>query len=179
MVRGGFSNIRLKNLLAGGKPGNWTTHIPSGKVTSIYDAAMEYSSDRTPTIVIAGKQYGAGSSRDWAAKAPRLLGVRAVVAENFERIHRSNLIAMGVLPLQFTEGASRSSLALNGDEEFDVLGVSSMTGPRAMLDVVARKEGQNEVHFKVLCRIDNKTELQYIQKGGVLPFVFSKVEFRS
>ena len=179
MVRGGFSNIRLKNLLGGGRAGGWTTHIPTGKVMPIYDAAMEYAKDQTPLIVIAGKQYGAGSSRDWAAKAPRLLGVRAVIAENFERIHRSNLIAMGVLPLEFARGENMTTLGLTGNEEYDVLGVSSMSGPRATLDVVARDRGtKNEKRFKVLARIDNGTELQYIRRGGVLPFVFSRLTSR-
>jgi aconitate hydratase len=174
MVRGGFANIRLKNLLAKGKEGGWTTHLPSGDAMSVFDAAVRYLAVGTPLVIIAGKQYGAGSSRDWAAKAPRLLGVRAVIAESFERIHRSNLVAMGVLPLEFVAGQSRASLGLTGEETLDISGVSSMTGPRAILDVVA-KGPSNEKRFKVICRIDNATEMQYVESGGVLPFVFSKL----
>jgi len=174
MVRGGFSNIRLRNALARGKEGGYTTHLPSGKAMPIYDAAVQYSKEGTPLIILAGKQYGMGSSRDWAAKAPKLLGVRAVIAEDFERIHRSNLVAMGVLPLQFKEGEGCQALGLTGEENFDVLGVGKMAGPRASLRVVARKDGR-EKSFTVLCRVDNKTELEYVEKGGVLPFVFDKL----
>ncbi len=173
MVRGGFSNIRLHNLLAK-KEGGFTLHIPSGNEMSIYDASVAYVKEGTPLIVLAGKQYGMGSSRDWAAKAPKLLGVRAVIAEDFERIHRSNLVAMGVLPLQFTEGESVAKLGLIGTESFDILGVSQMDGPRQTLDVVARGEG-GEKRFRVLCRIDNATEMRYVESGGVLPYVFGKI----
>jgi aconitate hydratase len=174
MVRGGFSNIRLRNLLAPGKEGGYTTHLPSGKLMPIYDAAMEYSKGHTPLVIIAGKQYGMGSSRDWAAKAPKLLGVRAVIAEDFERIHRSNLVAMGVLPLQFTEGESRESLGLKGDEMFDITGVKKMSSPKEWLDVAAT--GKNgDKRFKVLCRVENTTEMEYIESGGVLPFVFARL----
>lgn len=174
MVRGGFSNIRLRNLLAGGKEGGYTTHLPSGRVMPIYDAAMEYSREKVPLIVIAGKQYGMGSSRDWAAKAPRMLGVRAVIAEDFERIHRSNLVAMGVLPLQFEEGEGREALGLTGMETFDIVGIEAMTSPRQRVKVVAKGEA-SEKRFGVLCRADNATEMRYIEEGGVLPFVFSKL----
>ncbi|HME19327.1 MAG TPA: aconitate hydratase AcnA, partial [Nitrososphaerales archaeon] len=174
MVRGGFSNIRLRNAMAGGREGGYTTHLPSKEVVSIYDAAMEYAKDRVPLIILAGKQYGMGSSRDWAAKAPKLLGVRAVIAEDFERIHRSNLVAMGVLPLQFKEGEDCKALGLTGEEAFDVLGVERMSKPRQWLDVVARKDGA-EKRFTVLCRVDNWTEMQYVVKGGVLPYVFDKL----
>jgi aconitase A len=174
MVRGGFSNIRLNNLLARGKTGGWTTHVPSGRLMSIYDASRQYSKEGTPLIVIAGSQYGAGSSRDWAAKAPRLLGVRAVLAEDFERIHRSNLIAMGIVPLQFSEGEGRASLGLTGEESFDVRGISVMTSPGQWLDAVARG-GAGEKRFKVRARLDNDAEMRYLESGGVLPFVFNKI----
>ena len=174
MVRGGFSNIRLRNLLAAGREGGYTTHLPSGKVMSIYEASMEYSRQHIPLVIIAGKQYGMGSSRDWAAKAPRLLGIRAVLAEDFERIHRSNLVAMGVLPLQFKEGESRQSLGLKGDEFFDIHGVKDMRSPKSWLDVVAKFQN-GEKRFKVLCRVDNTTEMQYIERGGILPFVLDKL----
>ena len=174
MVRGGFSNIRLRNSLAGGKEGGFTRHMPSGKAMTIFDAAAEYSRENVPLIVLAGKEYGMGSSRDWAAKAPKMLGVRAVVAETFERIHRSNLVAMGVLPLQFRDGESCKALGLTGEEEFDILGIEQMAGPKEWLDVVARRGG-GEKRFKVLCRVDNETEMRYVEKGGVLPFVFGKL----
>jgi aconitate hydratase len=174
MVRGGFANIRLRNALSPNKEGGWTMHLPSGETMPVFDAATRYAATNTPLVVVAGKQYGAGSSRDWAAKAPKLLGVRAVIAESFERIHRSNLVTMGVLPLQFLQGQSRASLGLRGEETFDITGVSSMTEPKKILDVVARSSS-GEKRFRVLCRIDNSTEMQYIERGGVLPFVFSKV----
>jgi aconitate hydratase len=174
MARGGFANIRLRNALARGREGGFTSHWPDGELMSIFDAAVKYSAERVPLIVIAGKQYGAGSSRDWAAKAPRLLGVRAVLAENYERIHRGNLVAMGVIPLQFQNGKSWKSLGLNGDESFDILGLSSMTGPKQSVDVVAR-DASGDKRFKAIVRIDNLTEMGYLENGGVLPFVFSKL----
>lgn len=174
MVRGGFANIRLRNALAPGKEGGWTTYLPSGETMSIFDAATKYRAAKTPLLIVAGKQYGAGSSRDWAAKAPKLLGVRAVLAESFERIHRSNLVAMGVLPLQFMKGEGRASLGLEGDETIDIVGVSAMSKPKESLDVVARGAA-GEKRFRVLCRIDNSTEMQYIERGGVLPFVLARV----
>jgi aconitase A/intein/homing endonuclease len=173
MVRGGFSNIRLRNALARGKEGGYTAHFPGGEVATIYDAAMRYSEEDVPLIVIAGRQYGAGSSRDWAAKAPKLLGVRAVIAESFERIHRSNLVAMGVIPLQFEEGEGAKQLGLTGEETYDVLGLSALS-PSSQVEVVARGPS-GEKRFKALARVDNATETKYVEKGGVLPFVFSKL----
>jgi aconitate hydratase len=172
MVRGGFSNIRLKNLLAGGKEGGYTIHFPDRKPTTIFDAATEYIREGIPLIVLAGKQYGAGSSRDWAAKAPKLLGVRAVLAESFERIHRSNLVAMGVIPLEFTEGQGVKSLGLTGEEVYDVIGVQSLSAPGQQVDVVARGPA-GEKRFKAKARVDNRTELSYLENGGVLPYVFA------
>ena len=174
MVRGGFSNTRLVNLLCPGREGGWTTHVPTGREMTIFDAATEYRKHGVPLLVIAGKQYGTGSSRDWAAKAPRLLGVRAILAESFERIHRSNLIAMGVLPLQFMDGESARTLGLTGKEEFDLLGISSMKRPNESIEVVARLEG-SEKKFSVISRIDNQVEMKYAEHGGVLPYVFSKI----
>ena len=172
MVRGGFANIRLRNLLADGKEGWYTKYLPTGEITSIYEASMRYGRT-TPLIVLAGKQYGSGSSRDWAAKAPKLLGVRAVIAENFERIHRSNLVAMGVLPLEFPAGQSAKSLGLKGDEVFSLRGMKDLK-PGASLDVSA-VSSRGEVSFKAKARIDNKAEMQYYDSGGVLPFVFKRV----
>ncbi len=174
MVRGGFSNIRLRNVLAKGKEGGFTAHLPDGEVMPIYDAAALYSKEKVPLVILAGKQYGAGSSRDWAAKAPKLLGVRAVIAENFERIHRSNLVAMGVLPLQFKEGESAKSIGLTGEETFDITGIAGMSAPKQQAEVVA-KGGSGEKRFNVLVRVDNETELQYLGQGGVLPYVFDKL----
>ena len=175
MVRGGFSNIRLRNALAKGKEGGFTSHLPDGTVMSIYDAAMKYKEDRVPLVVLAGKQYGAGSSRDWAAKAPKLLGIRAVIAESFERIHRSNLVAMGVLPFQFVEREGVKQLGLTGEEVIDVSGIASMTGPKQWVDVVARGKS-GEKRFRVLARVDNEVEMKYMEAGGVLPYVFGKLD---
>ncbi len=174
MVRGGFSNIRLRNALARGREGGFTAHFPDGAVMPIFDAAAKYAEAKVPLIVIAGRQYGAGSSRDWAAKAPKLLGVRAVLAVDFERIHRSNLVAMGVVPLQFKEGESAKSLGLTGEETYDIVGISSTTGPKEWVDVVA-KSASGEQRFKALLRVDNTTEMQYLEHGGVLPYVFAKL----
>jgi hypothetical protein len=175
MVRGGFNNIRLRNALAKGKEGGFTSHLPDGAVMSIYDAAMKYAGEKVPLVILAGRQYGAGSSRDWAAKAPRLLGVRAVIAENFERIHRSNLVAMGVLPLQFKEGEGVKQLGLTGEEVVDVSGIAGMTNPKQWVDVVARGTS-GEKRFRALARVDNEVEMKYLEEGGVLPYVFSRLD---
>ena len=174
MTRGGFANIRLRNLLARGREGGFTSHQPDGEVLSIFEASRRYLKDMVPLIVIAGKQYGVGSSRDWAAKAPKLLGVRAILAEDYERIHRGNLVAMGVIPLQFMEGDTRTSLGLDGSETFDILGVSSMNSPNSLAEIVA-KGTTGETRFKAIVRIDNRTEILYLEHGGVLPYVFAKL----
>ena len=170
MVRGTFGNIRLRNQLAPGTEGGVTIHLPSGEQTSIYEASMRYRQEGTALLVLAGHEYGAGSSRDWAAKGTQLLGVRAVIAQSYERIHRSNLAQMGVLPLQFSDGESRESLGLDGTETYDVEGVADVT-PGATLAVAARKDDGTEIRFEVRCRLDTPTEVRYFRHGGILPAV--------
>ncbi|MDG6908872.1 MAG: aconitate hydratase AcnA [Nitrososphaerota archaeon] len=174
LVRGAFSNIRLHNALAKGKEGGYTSHLPDGEVMSIFDAAAKYAEEKTPLVVLAGKQYGAGSSRDWAAKAPKLLGVRAVIAESFERIHRSNLVAMGVIPLQFKDGEGVRQLGLTGEETIDIVGVEGMESPKATVEVTA-KGPAGEKRFRALVRVDNAIEMEYLRSGGVLPYVFGRL----
>ena len=169
MMRGTFANIRLRNQLAPGTEGGVTTYLPTGEITSIYDASMRYQSEQCPLIIIAGSEYGTGSSRDWAAKGTRLLGVRAVIAASFERIHRSNLIGMGVLPLQFLEGHSLSTFGLTGKEYFS-LSLSSLK-PQGTLEVTAVDEQGTSKTFSVLVRIDTPKELDYYEHGGILPYV--------
>ncbi len=171
MMRGTFANIRLRNEMAPGTEGGWTATEPGGTPTFIYDAAMEYAKTKTPLVIIAGKEYGTGSSRDWAAKGTVLLGVRAVIAESFERIHRSNLVGMGVLPLEFTNGETRQSLGLTGFERFDIQGLDASLAPRRQLTVNATGKDGTVKSFKVLCRIDTPEELNYYKNGGILPYV--------
>jgi aconitate hydratase len=173
LVRGGFANIRLRNVLADGREGGFTKFFPSGEVVSIFEASERYGGT-TPLLIIAGNQYGSGSSRDWAAKAPRLLGVRAVLAESFERIHRSNLVAMGILPLEFMAGEGSDRLGLEGDEVYSIAGLASL-GPGAVLDVVA-SSSRGETRFKVRARIENDAEMNYYQSGGVLEYVFRRLQ---
>jgi aconitate hydratase len=168
MARGTFANIRLKNLLVDPKEGNLTVHFPEGEEMSIYDAAMEYQSEGVPVIVIAGKEYGTGSSRDWAAKGPNLQGVKAVIAESFERIHRSNLVGMGILPLKFMEGQNAESLGLQGDEVFDIEGLSDNLSPRSVLTVKARKIDEAVVEFKATALLNTQVEANYYRNGGIL-----------
>src|SRR5688572_12727829 len=175
MMRGTFANIRLRNELAGGKEGWWTATTHGGEARPLYDVAMERMQAGVPQMVIAGKEYGTGSSRDWAAKGTRLLGVRAVIAESFERIHRSNLVGMGVIPLEFTGGDTRQSLGLTGFETYEVLGLADSLAPRATLTVVARGEGGTETRFQVLARIDTPEELSYYKHGGILPYVLRQL----
>ncbi|MDI3339343.1 MAG: aconitate hydratase AcnA [Sphaerobacter sp.] len=175
MVRGTFANIRLRNKLAGGREGNWTTHLPSGELMTIYDAAMRYQEAGTPLVVLAGAEYGSGSSRDWAAKGPLLLGVRAVIAQSYERIHRSNLIGMGILPLQFEQGQSAESLGLTGHEVFDIQGIAEGLSPRKRLTVRATREDGSTVDFPVIVRIDSPTEVEYYRHGGILPMVLRRL----
>ncbi|MCA9086551.1 MAG: aconitate hydratase, partial [Planctomycetaceae bacterium] len=167
-------NIRLKNLIAPGSEGSVAIHFPSGEKTSIYDAAMKYKAEGTPLVVLAGAEYGTGSSRDWAAKGTYLLGIRAVIATSFERIHRSNLVGMGVLPLQFREGESRESLDLDGTEVFDIR-LDDNLQPRQAVEVTARKANGDEVHFVTTCRIDTPVEVVYYRNGGILHTVLRQL----
>jgi aconitate hydratase len=175
MMRGTFANIRLRNLLTPDAEGNVTEHLPSGERLSIFDAAMRYADEGTPLVVLAGKEYGSGSSRDWAAKGPMLQGVRAVIAESYERIHRSNLVGMGVLPLQYLPGESASSLGLSGRETFDVRGLSDGLRPRQELQVVAHGEGGRETSFRVIARLDGDIDVTYLRNGGVLQTVLRRL----
>ena len=171
MMRGTFANIRLRNNLVPGVEGGYTRMEEGSEVLPIYDAAMRHVEGGTPLIVIAGKEYGSGSSRDWAAKGTRLLGVRVVLAESFERIHRSNLIGMGVLPLQFEAGMSASSLELTGFETFDVMGLEQGLVPGRRLQVRVRSITEGEKTFAAIVRIDTPNEVLYYQHGGILHYV--------
>ena len=174
MVRGTFANIRLKNLLVPGIEGGFTIHLPDGQRTTIFEASEAYQKEKVPLIVIAGKEYGSGSSRDWAAKGTQLLGVRAVIAESFERIHRSNLIGMGVLALEFTEGQNRESLGLTGHEIYSISGLTDGLKPHQILKVKAEENGKAK-EFDVLARIDTPEDVAYIRHGGVLPYVVRSI----
>ncbi len=174
MMRGTFANIRLRNLLAPGTEGGVTVHVPSGDAMSIYDAAMRYKQEGTPLVILAGKEYGTGSSRDWAAKGTMLLGVKAVIAESFERIHRSNLIGMGVLPLMFKDGQNAASLGLTGKESFEIIGLNG--GAAKMVTVVATPaNGGAPIKFEVRVRIDTPKEREYFQHGGILHYVLRQL----
>jgi aconitate hydratase len=175
MMRGTFANIRLKNILAPGTEGGVTLHLPDKKQMSIYDAAMQYQKEGTPLIVIAGKEYGTGSSRDWAAKGPRLLGIKAAIAESFERIHRSNLIGMGIVPLVFKPGENLKTHNLTGFEKFDVLGIGPGLKLRQELTVKATADNGKVTEFKVTCRIDTPAELDYYRHGGILEYVLRQL----
>jgi len=177
LVRGTFANIRLRNQLVQ-REGWWTRHIPSGAEMTIYDASLRYQQERTPLVVLAGKEYGTGSSRDWAAKGPLLLGVRAVIAETFERIHRSNLVGMGILPLQYLPGQNAASLGLDGSEAFTIRGLGRLA-PRATLDVEARRANGETVRFKAIARVDDPVDVDYMRHGGVLPMVFRELAARA
>ena len=177
MMRGTFANIRIRNEMVPGTEGGYTRHIPSGDELSIYDAAMRYQGEGTPLVVIAGKEYGTGSSRDWAAKGTRLLGVKVVIAESFERIHRSNLIGMGVLPLQFQPGEGRASLGLKGDETVDVHlpdGISEVTPRQELLLRVHRADGST-AETRVVSRLDTDNEIAYFKSGGILQYVLNNL----
>ena len=179
MIRGTFANIRLRNALADGVEGGVTKYLPSGEILSIYDAAMKYRADGTPLIVLAGKEYGSGSSRDWAAKGPYLLGVKAVIAESFERIHRSNLIGMGVLPLEYANGADRSTYGLTGDEIFDICGFAENLEHGMKLTIRARDpQTRRTIDFPVRLRIDTPNEAEYYRNGGILQYVLRQLRAR-
>ncbi len=167
MARGTFANIRLRNKLAPGTEGGFTRLLPEGGTMTIFEASQIYHERKTPLIVIAGKEYGTGSSRDWAAKGPLLLGVRAVIAESFERIHRSNLVGMGILPLEFTHGQNAKSLGLTGDEVYDITGIGELS-PQGTCQVKAHRPDGGDVVFETTARIDTAAELQSFISGGIL-----------
>jgi aconitate hydratase len=175
MMRGTFANVRLRNQLAPGTEGGWTTYQPDGDVLTIYDAAMKYKDERVPLLVIAGKEYGSGSSRDWAAKGTLLLGVKAVIAESFERIHRSNLVNMGVLPLQFQGAATAASLGLTGRERYEVIGIAQSLKPGSLITVRALGDAEKLVEFQATARIDTPEELVAFRHGGILPYVLRQL----
>jgi aconitate hydratase len=181
MVRGTFANIRLRNRLAPGTEGGVTRHLPDGAELSIYDAAEKYEAEKIPTIILAGKEYGSGSSRDWAAKGPKLLGVRAVIAESFERIHRSNLVGMGVMPLEFQNGESPESLKLTGEEIFRIEGIAEgvKTGfaKGRNATVTATRADGSKTTFTATIRIDTPEEIKYVEHGGILPYVLRSLAF--
>src|SRR5215218_10307675 len=174
MVRGTFGNIRLRNQLAGGKEGGYTVHFPDGEETTIYEASMRYQEEGVPLVVLAGKEYGTGSSRDWAAKGSFLLGIKAVVAESFERIHRSNLIGMGVLPLQFVEGESADSLGLTGHETYDIAGLADLEAGKELTVRVTSDDGET-TEFKARARVDSPVEVEYLRNGGILQTVLRQI----
>jgi aconitate hydratase len=178
MMRGTFGNIRIRNHLVEGKEGNWTIHFPTGEETSVYEAAMRYQREGTPLIVLAGKEYGTGSSRDWAAKGTALLGIRAVIAASYERIHRSNLIGMGVLPLQFLEGDTVESLGLDGTELFDLHGIAAGLEPGCQVRVSAKKPDGSAKELEVLVRLDTGIEVEYHRHGGILQYVLRQLASR-
>jgi aconitate hydratase len=179
MVRGTFANVRLRNQLAPGTEGGWTRHLPSGEVMSIFDASVKYAVEGVPLFVIAGKEYGSGSSRDWAAKGPKLLGVRAVLAESYERIHRSNLVGMGILPLQLKAGDTAASLGLTGEEVFDVVGLSTLldSGFAEGREVTVRAKAADgaTTEFRATVRIDTPQEILYYKHGGILQYVLRQL----
>ena len=175
MMRGTFANIRLKNEMVPGIEGGFTHDYRSDQPVPIFDQAMRYQKEQTPQILIAGKEYGTGSSRDWAAKGTVLLGVRAVIAESFERIHRSNLVGMGVLPLEFTNGETRQSLGLTGFETFEIVGLGAGLKPKSTLTVRAAGGDGSTKEFKALARIDTPEEMNYYRHGGILPYVLRQL----
>ncbi|MGC8742580.1 MAG: aconitate hydratase AcnA [Verrucomicrobiia bacterium] len=175
MTRGTFANVRIKNLMVPGVEGGFTRYQPNGEIVSIYDAAMLYSKNRIPLIVFAGSEYGTGSSRDWAAKGTNLLGVKAVVAQSFERIHRSNLVGMGVLPLQFKEGVNAQTLGLNGSETFDIIGLNNNLTPRQEITLLIHRSDGSVDSTALICRIDTAIEVEYYRNGGILPYVLRQI----
>jgi aconitate hydratase len=168
MVRGTFANVRLRNLLVPGSEGTWTRYFPSGEEMTIFEASERYLAEGTPLVVLAGKEYGTGSSRDWAAKGPKLLGVKAVIAESYERIHRSNLLMMGILPLVYLDGESRESLGLTGEEDFSIEGVEGGDAH----EVTVRADGRA---FTAILRLDTPREREYVKQGGILPYVVRRL----
>jgi len=170
MMRGTFANVRIRNKITE-KEGGYTTYFPTGETLSVYDAAMKYGDSQTPLIVLAGKEYGSGSSRDWAAKGANLLGIKAVIAESFERIHRSNLVGMGVVPLEFPAGENAESLGLDGTEQFTIVGIAEDLKPHKLLAVTATKTNGQTITFQAKARFDSAIEIEYYRHGGILHYV--------
>jgi len=175
MMRGTFANVRLRNRLVPGVEGGYTRHLPSGEQMPIFDAAIRYEREGVPLIVLAGSEYGTGSSRDWAAKGPRLLGIRVVIAESYERIHRSNLIGMGVLPLQFAAGQTAEALGLTGAETFDVTGIDGDLDSETVASVSAVADDGTVTEFEALVRLDTELEVEYYRNGGILQTVLRQL----
>ncbi|MCO5216146.1 MAG: hypothetical protein M9950_08330 [Thermomicrobiales bacterium] len=175
MVRGTFANIRLRNQIGAGKEGNWTTYFPTGEVTTIWEASMRYQEQGTELVVIAGKEYGTGSSRDWAAKGTLMLGVKAVIAESFERIHRSNLVGMGVLPLQFKPGENAATLGLTGEEVIDIPNIDAQMSPKGLITVVATRPDGSQFSFEAIQRVDSNVDINYMRNGGILQTVLRRL----
>jgi aconitate hydratase len=170
MMRGTFANVRIRNQIAPDTEGGYTTHFPSGEITSVFDASMQYQAEKIPLVVLAGSQYGTGSSRDWAAKGTLLLGVKAVIATSFERIHRSNLVGMGVLPLTFIEGEDADSLGLDGTETFDIPASANLV-PLSKIRVTAHRTDNTTLEFDTIVRLDTPVEVEYYRNGGILQTV--------
>jgi aconitate hydratase len=175
MIRGTFANIRIRNQLVPGTEGGWTQHLPDGQPMTIYDASEKYRAAGVPLLVLAGAEYGTGSSRDWAAKGTFLLGVRAVIAVSFERIHRSNLVGMGVLPLEFLTGQTWQSLGLTGRESYDIPGLDDHLQPQSTIHVKATRDDGSVTNFQVVVRIDTPVEMDYYRNGGILQTVLRKL----
>jgi aconitate hydratase len=179
MVRGTFANVRLRNKLAPGTEGGVTRYLPTNEVMSIFDASAKYQQQHTPLIVLAGKEYGSGSSRDWAAKGPKLLGIHAVIAQSYERIHRSNLVGMGIVPLQFLPEEDPDALGLNGEEKYDIIGLRQMLDTKFAsgrhVKVKATRAEGNHIDFEAVVRIDTPQEILYYQHGGILQFVLRQL----
>jgi aconitate hydratase A / 2-methylisocitrate dehydratase len=175
MVRGTFGNIRLRNRMVPGVEGYYTVHLPDGEQTTIYEASERYQQENVPLIVIAGKEYGSGSSRDWAAKGPLLLGVRAAIAESFERIHRSNLVGMGILPLQFMPDENKESLGLTGREIYDIEGIEEGLTPRQQVTVKVTREDGSSFSFQTIARLDSAIDVVYYENGGILLTVLRRL----
>ena len=174
-MRGTFANIRLRNLLTPDAEGNVTEHLPSRTRMTIFDAAARYTSVGTPLVLLAGREYGSGSSRDWAAKGPQLLGVRAVIAESYERIHRSNLVGMGILPLQYLPGENAATLGLTGRETFAIAGIADGLRPRQELTVTAQGDDGATTRFSTIARLDGEIDVTYLRNGGVLQTVLQRL----
>ena len=175
MTRGTFANVRIKNLMLPGVEGGETLHLPDGERLSIFDAAKKYAEENVPLVILAGQEYGTGSSRDWAAKGTRLLGVKAVIAASYERIHRSNLVGMGILPLQFSEGTNAQTLGLDGTESYDIIGLGEDLQPRQDIGLRITRKDRSVQELQVKVRIDTPIEVDYYRHGGILPFILRQL----